>query len=78
MINVIHKSCGNIAFYFKDIVHSGDIIRSSNVILLNGLNAQYGDILICGSCYKQINLSMGELEQLEQSWKDWFIIDKLG
>jgi len=75
MINVIHKSCGNIAFYFKEILHSGDIIRSSNIILLDGSNAHHGSICICGSCHQQINFRINELEQIEQSWKDWFIID---
>jgi len=78
MINVIHKRCGNIAFYFNEILHSGDIIRSSNVMLLDGSIPDFGSRLICGSCHRQVDLNINELEQVNQSWKDWFIIDKLG
>ena len=75
MINVMHKKCGNIAFYFKNIVNSGDIIRSTNITLLDGSIPKPGSIPICGSCNQQISFNKGEIYQQEQSWKDWFIIE---
>jgi hypothetical protein len=76
MINVIHKDCGEVAFYFKVRVYSGETIRSSNVINIDGTLAQTGDQIICGNCGARLNhLGSHNIEQKEQHWTDWFIID---
>ena len=76
MISVIHKGCGEVAFYFKERVHSGEIIKSSNVINIDGTQAQPGDQIICGTCGTPLHqLGSQTVEQKEQHWTDWFIID---
>lgn len=78
MINVIHRDCGKIAFYFKVRVYSGEAVRSSNVINIDGTPACPGDQIICGSCGAHINqLGPHNVYQKEQHWTDWFIIDDL-
>jgi hypothetical protein len=76
MINVIHKDCGEVAFYFKVRVYTGEIIRSSNIVNLDGTHPQPEDQIICGSCGALLNqLGPRNVEQKEQHWTDWFVID---
>lgn len=35
MIRVIHKDCGKVAFYFRERLKAGDILKSSNVVLID-------------------------------------------
>ncbi len=56
-------------------LYSGEFIRSSNVINIDGTPAQTGDQMICGSCGALLNhLGPYNVEQKEQHWTDWFII----
>lgn len=76
MINVIHKDCGKVAFYFRKRVNQGEMIRASNVVNIDGTQAQAGDRIICGSCGSLLDhLGDHVVEQKEQHWTDWFIID---
>jgi len=71
MIRVIHNKCGGIAFYFRERLYPGDILRSSNVILKDGSDAIPTSPIVCGSCHEHIELNSSQVEQ--QHWTDWFI-----
>lgn len=75
MINVIHKDCGDIAFYFREKLHRGEAILSSNVVKIDGSIPYSGDRIICGNC--GATLGSHNIEQKEQHWTDWFIIDEV-
>jgi hypothetical protein len=48
--NVIHLTCGKVAFYLTHRLHDGEVANSSNVILLDGTIPKDGDPAVCGSC----------------------------
>ncbi len=76
MINVIHKDCGGIAFYFKARIYPREVVSSSNVVNIDGTPAQPGDRIICGNCGALLHqIGPRNVEQKEQHWTDWFIVD---
>lgn len=75
MISIIHKACGKTAFYFRRKLHKGNVVRASNVVLLNGEQPNPTETIICGSCHESIVcLDSTTIEQ--QHWTDWFIPDE--
>jgi hypothetical protein len=78
MINVIHKECGQVAFYFRKRLYRGESIHCSNVVKIDGSIPNHGEHLICGKCGSNLyHLGSHNIEQKEQHWTDWFIIDKV-
>ncbi|MCK5608652.1 hypothetical protein KAR91_42630 [Candidatus Pacearchaeota archaeon] len=71
MIRVLHKECGETAFFFLKKLKSGDPIRASNVVLLDGTPATPEMPIVCGSCGSFFTPSFASCEQ--QHWTDWFI-----
>ena len=56
MKEVIHITCGKIAFYTKNSVTMDDPIRSEDIIKLNGEHPHAYDPIICGSCNQSCGL----------------------
>jgi hypothetical protein len=55
---VVHKGangCMNVALYMKKAVLPGEPIKADNIELLNGKSPNSGDLIVCGSCGKNIN-----------------------
>lgn len=55
---VVHKGingCMNIALYMKRPAISGEPINAENIELLSGKTPSSGDLIVCGSCGKNIN-----------------------
>ena len=71
MIRVLHKECGETAFFFLKKLKSGDVIKASNIIMLNGSPATPMMPIVCGSCGRFVNPTSRSCEQ--QHWTDWFI-----
>ena len=71
MIRILHKKCGNTAFFFLKKLKAGDHIRASNVVMLDGTPATPKTPIVCGSCGKPFIPSFESCEQ--QHWTDWFI-----
>ena len=71
MHKILHNKCGGTAFYFREKLNPGDILKASNVVWINGEPAKSGEPIVCGSCGEQLSLRGGELSQLH--WTDWFI-----
>ncbi len=64
MREIIHTTCGKIAFYTKDSVKMDDIICASDVTKLNGTTPNIRDAIICGNCHQPCrlgDLSFGEI-----------------
>lgn len=76
MITVIHNKCGKPAFYFKEKLSSGDRVLAKNVVLLDGSAAIPNSRAVCGSCHGEIAFTAGELEQVDQHWSDWFVLEE--
>jgi hypothetical protein len=53
MIDIIHITCGDIAFRTHDRPATGDIMDPSDVVLLAGIVPKVGSHIICGSCGEQ-------------------------
>lgn len=77
MFRVIHNECGKLAFYFKIYLKKGEIIRSDNVVHIDGTQAVSGEPIICESCGKPIHPSPYTVTIEEENWADWFINDKV-
>lgn len=76
MISIIHKDCGEVAFYFRKKLCKGEMICASNVVNIDGTPAQSGDQIMCGSCGVLLHqIGDHNVEQKDQHWTDWFIID---
>jgi len=57
---IVHKGakgCMNVALYLIREVKKGDVVKAEDILLLNGKTPNTGDIVICGSCGKNISLS---------------------
>lgn len=76
MIKVIHNECGKTAFYFRERLVEGEVIRASNVVYLDGSEASPCDAIVCGSCGDLISLAPYSVTQVDEDWKDWFINDE--
>lgn len=74
MYAVIHKKCEQVAFYFKERIHPGELIYAKNVILKNGECPPEHSSMICGSC--GVNLSCTDI-YIGEHWSDWFIINNI-
>jgi len=71
MIRVIHKQCGKAAFFFKKKVNPGDVLRASNIRLVDGKMAKAGGFITFGSC--GLGLALNSQTFLQQHWTDWFM-----
>ena len=53
MIDILHLTCGRVAFRYDHSPHPGERIDPTHATLLDGTKPVVGDRMICGSCGKQ-------------------------
>jgi len=54
MIDVIHKTCGEVAFRMKSRPVPGKVMRSTDAYLLDGSHPTEGSIFMCDSCKQPV------------------------
>jgi len=55
-IPILHKLCGNTAFYYRHLPVPGEIIEASKALLVDGTKPVRQEPMICGGCKQQIDI----------------------
>jgi hypothetical protein len=50
LIPILHKVCGNVAFYYRELPVPGQIIEARMAVLVDGTQPFPQQEMVCGSC----------------------------
>ena len=62
LTDVYDLGCGRLAFRYLGEIRYGDVMRSQRAVLLSGERPMTGEVIVCGSCGRELHTTDITLE----------------